>query len=305
MLIEIPPLQEFFFGTRVLEAVFFTVLGLIIYNRYRGTPLKDRPFLHVLFLLANFGWTIFMWMDAIIFTFGAVSFTIGPEELIVGYNLEYTSLLLSNIFRDIAMIGVMIEVFSLLLMGDVIKNGEQSTKKKIRDPKFIILAISISLFVIINDTISIERYPSRVRVVAQGNFSSIFTLLIPVLIYLYASFKISRILREIQKNPETKTDKNYITQLRLLEWGIFLKGLSNLWLIVMNFVHQIFDLATIFGSFELAYSVVSIVKHVLYLIAPLFIYLSLKKQNNALLNRNEAPRENTLGDEEVSDKDKK
>ena len=265
---------EYLFGWRVFQACIYTLLTIMIYRRHHTSPFHLRPLLYRLFVIANCAWTVYMWLDAIIFSYAALSMSPSLDLIKSGYDLGYPSLWIANFLRDLAMVGLLVEAFALILIGPVIQYGDLRALKKFHSPWIILIAIVIGLVIIWNDTIAVEVRNGVIRIMAQASVG----LVIVLFLYLGAYLGIRQALTKIDHNQMFIDQRlEIIARIRLLEWSVFLKCFSIIWIIIWTIVAVFLPSEYVMDADSILYWMVFLVKQLLWIGSPVLMLYAVRK----------------------------
>ncbi len=248
----------------------FTLVAL--YTKYVDIPWNKRPLLYKLLLCGIAGWIIFILLDSFIFIFAPISFepVIGPVKYL-GYNSNYPSLLISNILRDISVIGLLTVLWSNLVVTYNIMYGNEKTWKKILHNKILILFIvCFSIIMIIGETISVKIQDNIFIVDAEFSKLSGICIVIFLIIYIFVSILFVFSFRHGSKNFFFGT---YRRQIKFLELGTIFIVIGFLIRVITGFFLTIFikeypnDLLIFLSHF---------IGHLFWIFSPIFTYFGIK-----------------------------
>ncbi len=172
---------------RSIEAMLYLLIAVYIKNRGKQ---GDSSFsLNRIMFIAFFGGFVFSVFDNIIYLFAGLSFDPSSFVNAAGYDFTYPSLFWANIFRDIAMTGLILNIWALLIASTQIRFGLGKVKQQILRNKIILTVIfGISALIIVFDVIAVD-------ISARGTFvhslysgvSSIFMVFCLIMYFIVAT----------------------------------------------------------------------------------------------------------------------
>ena len=276
-MVLIQPLQEILIIPKSIEVLLFLIVSIFIAKQFRNAPRQERPLLNRLFLAGIIGWTVYITLDIFIYVFAGWSFdALSPLGTYSGYNLEYLSLLIVQILRDIGMAGAMIITVSYFLAAFTIQMGEIKTRRYFFNiPSFVGISV-ISLVIIYYDQIAVTISASGISVSAIWNSWSGLSLFIIILLYIMSAIILSLALREANISENSKETKRKI---RFLIAGVLFMALGHFYWFILG---QLVIYAPLFiGMFNVI--ALYVFGHMLWATSPICIYVGLsykKKQKN-------------------------
>ena len=115
-----------------------------------------------------------------------------PPAFYSGYTVEFPSLLIANILRDIGFLGASVILWSYFFCGMIIRFGEVKIQQKVHEHKSIYIGIGLmTVFFIGYDMIGVNVGDSGVSVNAIFNGVSGFSLFLYILLYFVSHITIS------------------------------------------------------------------------------------------------------------------
>ncbi len=171
---------------RIIEAILYLILA--IYVKKRGKQGDSASQLNDVLFVAFLGGFLYSAVDNIVYLFGGLSFDPNIVLNKEGYEIAYPSLFLANIFRDIGMAGMLLNIWCLFIASIEIKYGVAWAEKKILKNKIVMaIIVGISALIIGFDliSISISSQGTFIRVVHSG-LSGIIMLLALTLYFIAA-----------------------------------------------------------------------------------------------------------------------
>jgi len=262
-------MQDNFLIPRIVESLLFLLITIRLYRKFPNQAFNKRPLLHRLFTVGILGWTVYAICDIFIFSFAALSFDTSVPIYVVGYTLEYPSLLIANILRDIACIGQFTQVAVYFFVPDAIFEGEMKTKQKMHNPWVQFIFILCYFVLIISDMISVQITEEFIYVSPNWNGVSGFFLTFTIVFYFIAAIRIQKALSKAKYDVNSR---EFSKRTSLLSWGIMMMGISFLWALFWNIVGIYYF--SLFLFFFVSYSL-----HLFWMSSPILIYLGLQGDN--------------------------
>ncbi|TFH30142.1 MAG: hypothetical protein E4G98_02615 [Promethearchaeota archaeon] len=225
--------QLYLIIAKVIELILYVVVFYTLNKKYLGVPYKNRPSIHRFFLLGIGGWILYMFLDTIIYVIAPISIPVtalkGAE--FTGYSIEYPSLLIANILRDIAIPGALVMAWVYCAAAVQINNGINInerfffSKEKLFPKKenikisrglfYRLIAIVSVISVIILDRIVVHVIDNGQVHVASG--WGIVNTIFLLGFFTYATFLM---IKQILYLRTTQMEAVYKKRAQNLGWGI-------------------------------------------------------------------------------------
>lgn len=263
-------LQLFLLIPRIVETILFIIVVLRVNSQFAKIPFRDRPLVHKLFMQGLIGWTIYIFLDIFIYTYAALSFDPSVTIRVVGYDINYPSLFVFGIFRDIAFAGLTVECWSYIFVPIAIYKGERKAyeiwnKKTI---KFFIIIYSI--FLVINERLVVQ-IEANTTVIITEDYEGIgaLSLLSTTILFLIAAFLLQYVIVQTSKEGISLELKK---KLRYFIWGFAVMALGYIWAIFWNAMYSILPVL----ANPIYYLPISYMIHFFWMASPILIYKGLK-----------------------------
>lgn len=240
-------------------------------KKFRGKGgWKDIPLVEKFLFGGTFGFFIYIFLDLFIYLFAPISMELALEGVYKGYSLQYTSLFLVNILRDIAAIAALGQLWSYLLASLTILLGESRSLKLSKNKLFLLLISTISIFIAVNDQIKVTIKDTRP--VVQADFSGIglFVSNLYVYIYLFSEILLFISLRREKRSLYIKS-KHMKKHIKSMIIGIFLMGGGYFYWVSLG------SSPSLFPPFFFENNLYFYIGHAIWTISPIFIYFGLRK----------------------------
>jgi PAS domain S-box-containing protein len=251
-------------------------------KKFRGKGWKDIPLVEKFLFGGTFSFFIYIFLDLFIYLLAPISMEMAPlglykiyNDQFTLYNIQYTSLFLVNLLRDIATLGAMVQLWSYFLASLTILLGESRSLKLSKNILFLLLISTISIFIAFNDTITVTIIAFNDTItgpVVKADFSGIglFVMYLYVSIYFFSVVMLFLSLRREKRvlNINSNQMKIHVKSLIL---GIFLMGLGYFYWIVLS--SPMVKIPSFFFENNLYFYV----GHSIWTISPIFIYFGLRK----------------------------
>ena len=238
---------------KVIQLMIYIVVAIIIFRR-------SDYILNRTLTVAFIGWMVYIGMDIIFFTYGAL---VNPFGLVTAASAPIP-LLIINVLRDIAMIGGPIFGFGMLFAALFVRYGE----KKVKDSKaqviiiFIVAVICIILNVVL-DSIVYNAAP----LVGVNTDIGVGAIVIVLMIIIYLIGLGYFISTYFESSPEGKR------KILFFIVGLLIIPAVMIFWVVMSFVP---DVLIQMDAFYLTYQSIG---HLLWATAPIFIYLGIRQED--------------------------
>jgi hypothetical protein len=230
----ISPLQIALIIPKSIQATLFLIAIFFLNRRYPGINMRKRPQLHQFLICGLILWFTYIFLDIFIYTIAGLSFEAnlpGVTTTYVGYTIEYPSLFVANILRDIGFIGAIGLGWIYLYAALLIQMGERKFEEKIfRNRLLNLLILSSIVIIVINDRMFVKISGDSINVSAVFNGISGFAILLTIITYAIGAFLLANTLRisiKEEKSPQFRK------QIRSLILGMVFMGLGHsYWLIL-------------------------------------------------------------------------
>jgi len=238
---------------RSAELIVYLTCAIIIYR-------KQDYYLNKVYSISLMGWAIYVICDMFLFPIGHIEpWSFGEIEV----NGVMMSLpMITNILRDIQIIGGSIMSFGYLYASFIIRYGEVKSKEKKIILNFIIPLIILAVIVDLYDSIlrDTSTYPDLVK--THYNFINIIFIIVEISLYFFAIYQHFRVYKDIGKNkPEKRKILYFILGSAFVAAGV-------LYFVIIGRLIPGQDYQLITGS----------IGHCIWIISPLFIYFGIKKK---------------------------
>jgi len=279
--------QIYLLPAKIFEVILYIIVLFSLNKKYKGERLMKRPSLHIYFFLGIAGWTLYMILDTIIFAIAPLSLVgpLTPGIPIQGYTIEYPSLLIANILRDIGIIGAIFTAWFYCMAAVRINTGISlnqkifGSKKKIIPLKnfkltwghiSLILALTIIIIFIILDQIKIEIIDST-----TVHVSSDWGVAMILIIVLYS---ISTILmvRQLFSFRKTQMEIEYKRRAKFLGWSIIIFTSGIFYWALLGYLVGNFESLK---QFSLAFLYLG---HIIWMTSAVFVYNAFKQPKSNL-----------------------
>jgi PAS domain S-box-containing protein len=217
------------------------------------------------------GWFVFISLDLILFPIATLSFSNAiPGTQYSGYNMEYPSLLMANILRDVSTIGTMLVIGSFFFTALNLRFGNEVVRK-ILSNKLIILIIFISFKLLIyGDRLIISITNEYVVVDSDMQGFSAIAFALGLLLYLIAVIIITFQFKDLKVYIVSNRSKK---QLKSLIYALFLHILGFFIFLLMGLIQNLIPL--IFQQYHLRF-IFQIGGHSVWILSGLILGFSLK-----------------------------
>ncbi len=275
------PVQELIImGPKLVEAMFFISIAFIVKNR-GGHTFKEQYYLNRTFFFAFLSWFVYIISDAFLFPFAALSFegvSVTTKTTFTGYPLEYPSLFIANVLRDVAMAGGILNLVFIFIGAYQIRFGRAKCQKEITHNvlAFVLILLFIGATVFF-DGIKVSIYP-----IADGKDPSVNPVYdLPQIILLFSTivlYFISAIsLRKSMSIGMSEKEQPLQRRLRLLSVGVLLMGVGHLYWVFKG----IFGLLPGIGPFITTNAIaLLLIGHAIWTLSPILMYFALRKTEN-------------------------
>ncbi|MHA2000823.1 MAG: PAS domain-containing protein [Promethearchaeota archaeon] len=252
-----------------LEALLSLIVIILALHKYKEIPWRDRHLLERYLLIAICGWFVYIFFDIFIYLFAPMSMASAPLGDYGGYDVRYPSLFLMNVFRDIAFLGILVQIWFIFFSSIVLKFGAAKGKRISQNWILNVILWGISILVIAFDKINVHITDSGPMVDADfgglGLTAIIFVeslLGLSILILIYSLFTDQR----FKKSEELRKNLKYL----ILGSSIVFLGYVY-WL-------SLGTLASIFPKLLTDFRIgAHIFGHLIWLTSPFFMYLGFRK----------------------------
>ncbi len=218
---------------KIIELMLYVLVAFTLNKKYKGIPFKKRPSMHRFFLSGICGWILYMFLDTFIYVIAPISIpvTTPVDTRFNVYPIEYPSLLIANILRDIAMPGALVMAWTYCAAAVQINNGininerfffskekmfpEKDKIKISRGLFFRLIAIVSVVTVIITDRIV-------VHVIADGqvHVASGWGIINTIFILGFFTYATILMIKQILYLRTTQMEAVYKKRAQNLGWGI-------------------------------------------------------------------------------------
>lgn len=234
---------------KIVQLLVYVVLAIVIYRR-------SDYILNRILALAFAGWAVYICMDAIFFSIGAIVNPVGLTTAATGAG----PLFVINIMRDVAVVAASCYGFLMLGASLVVRYGEKKLQES--KPQILVIVIVAVLFIVPNvalDWIIYNQAP-LVGVNTDIGIGAIFIVLI-IIVYLIGLVFFIQTYRE--SPPERKRKILYLII------GLIMVPLGLIYWVVMSFLP--------FTTLDPVYLAYQTFGHlVLWTPAPIFMYLGIR-----------------------------
>ncbi len=272
----IEPLQVRLIIPKSIEAILFLIVVIKLYRKFPNAPFQQRPQLNKLFIVGLFSWFIYITLDTVIFIIAPLSFE-GPIEngKFVGYLIQYPSLFIANIIRDIGFLGLIIISWCYFIAAFSIKLGEKKTNKIFFENKSVLgLMIAFTVMFDIGDLIKVEFKDGQTNTsAAWEGISGLF------LVIVIAMFFVSAIMlnTNLKSTVTTDIDEKYRRKIRFLMFGVIAMVAGDIYWLILGLLRK-WPAFIDFVMTYMNYGILYWIGHLIWMLSPIFIYLGLREE---------------------------
>jgi hypothetical protein len=257
-----------------IQSLLFLLNIILINKKYSSTQWKERPQFHKLFLMGLIGWFIYIALDILIYTVAGISMTeLTPIGNYAGYLLEYPSLLIVNILRDIAFLGSMIMSWCYLIAAFALRFEEEKIKEAFTSNKIVLtIMIVISIIIIAGDIIQVSVEDTGITVSGIFNGFAGFAIILNVSVYVFSAILLYATLRSVAKDDPSKSFRRRIT---FFMWGVIFMGLGHIWWITLGIISIVNPKLLIFPLLMYFF-----IGHGFWIASPILIYFGFARKSS-------------------------
>ncbi len=259
---------------RVAEAILYLLIAL--YIKKRGKQGDSAFPLNTIVFFAFLGGFIFSMFDNIDYLLAGLSFDPAQYGTAVGYDLTHPSLFIANIFRDIGMAGIMLNIWGLLIASIQIKSGSAISEKKILKNKFVLIIIlGISTLIVGFDILGVRITHSGTVVEAlYSDVSSIF-LIFGVIMYFIAALLFRRAsVGAFPSDNDKQTNPHLFQRTKRFSTGILVTGFGYLHAVAWRLLAAVPEIYAVAYPYAI---VIHYITHGLWILALIIILSSIGK----------------------------
>ncbi|MHA1672743.1 MAG: hypothetical protein ACTSYI_03865 [Promethearchaeota archaeon] len=225
--------QVYLVIAKIIELVLYVVVAFTLNKKYKGIPFKKRPSLHRFFLTGICGWILYMFLDSFIYIIAPISI---PDTVPIGtefglYPIEYPSLLIANIMRDIAIPGALVMAWVYCAAAVQINNGINInerfffSKEKLFPEKDNVkisrgLFFRIIAFISVVSVIWLDRIEVTLLDIGQVHVASGWGIINSIFLLAFFTYATILMIKQILYLRTTQMEAVYKKRAQNLGWGI-------------------------------------------------------------------------------------
>ncbi len=280
---------------KIFEVILYLFVLISLNKKYKEISFSQRPPIHKFFVYGILGWIWYMIFDSIIYIIAPLSIPegtifplvqIGGEFLpiIQGYNIEYPSLFIANILRDLAMPGGIIMAWFYCAASVKILNGvnlhEQvfGSEEKIIDMGKVSLKwgtlwkicaiIIIILLVALDGIIVKEKNSGDVDIVSNWAYGTF-------LILIFFTFATILMVKQMINLRKTEMDDEFKNRAKNLGRSIITFTIGLYYWGLLGSIAKLLPDQTL----EIANIIFLIIGHVIWILSAIYVYLAFQTKN--------------------------
>lgn len=270
-----------------MEAIIYLLCAYLLIKKEAMKKREDPGYMiNKVYIIAFYAWFFYMVLDTIIPIIAPLSYN-GEVNVsfLIGYDLQYPSLFIANVLRDIQLICAFIMIIFTYGATQIIKFGEEIGIKKFKRKKILVFFTIATILCLIFDSIEIS-YNQTLKILTVTNSWELLGPLgwIGFLLYLgLMTYNSMIIFTEYNKNKDilNKWERRKLFYFAL-GYSLLLAGLYY-WIIV-----PLFGVLFAFNFEKILFNVLG---YLIWSLAPLAFYQALKMQKQG---KNEEKRSETV-----------
>jgi hypothetical protein len=256
---------------KAIETALFILNIWLINKKNKGTAWKDRAQFHKSFLFGMISWTIYIFLDLLIYICAGLSMdATTPYGTYQGYDTNFPSLVIVNILRDISFVASIVVSWNYLIAAFALLFDEEKVKSVFtKNAITIFLMIALTIIIAGGDIIQISLSAEGINVSGIFNGFAGLSIALNVLIYVISAILLFRTLSVITSEDPSKIFKKKI---KFFMWGVLFMGFGHIYWLILGlislFAPNILILPILFYYF---------LGHSFWTISPVLIYLGFGK----------------------------